>query len=105
MSWSPGGVRLHILEELQQPSRQLRVQARVDLIEQQHLATSQRGQRRPDQREPRLRARRLLTEVEGEFLSLDAVYEPQSSWLRQIPLLDDLHIVDAEVREPEEGKS
>ena len=58
------------------------MQARVYLIEQQDLATAQGSKRRPDERKPRLRLRRLFRVIEGQLLSVHAVDEPQpASWL------------------------
>ncbi len=63
------GVRLGILEQLEQARRQSRVKTRVDLIKEEDPATSKGVQRRPDEGEPGLGARRLLVKIKGQFLS------------------------------------
>ena len=55
------------------------MKTRVDLIEQKDPTESERRERRTDQAEPGLRSGRFIFQIEGDRLTLSAMYETKAT--------------------------
>ena len=99
---SPAGIRLGILENLDQSGRESGMKTRVDLIEQKDSTGSERRQSRTDQTEPGLGACRFILEVKSDRFAFSAMNEAKlTTRSTEAPSLffGDHEIVDSRIRE------
>ena len=105
MSCAPRGFVTGSWKSSTKPGRQLRVQACIDLIEKQDLDHASQGvEHWADERRTMSEYQPTLHRGRTARLDSPALWMSRT-WRRCLFILDDLHIIDAQVREPQQCQS